>query len=125
LDSEPILEKKRFYIKQAVTLTGLSTAAFDRASSVCEEIYRKMSNSFPDGQINHWQNAAYEGHLATNFTARYFTSRKDAKHEANLSFLEGVDPDGVLEALRRHDLIHGPDNQVTFLGQDEQPAGCV
>jgi hypothetical protein len=82
-----------------------------------------MTAHFPDGKINNWENTTYEGHIATDFNARYFTNRNSARSEANLPFLEGVDPDGVLAGLRHHDLIHGPDNQVMYLRlQGEQ---CV
>jgi hypothetical protein len=124
VNSSAIWDKKRFYIKQGVTLTGLSTGGFEKAASICTDIYAKMSGYFPEDKMNHWENATYEGHSATNFSARYFTSRADAKHEANLPFLEGVDPDGVLEKLRRQDLIHGPDNQVPYLDLD-QKGGCI
>jgi hypothetical protein len=53
--------------------------------------------------------------MAIDFNARYFTKRKDAPHESNRPFLEGVDPQGVLEKLRKHDVIHGPDNQVEYI----------
>ena len=109
------MQKKRFFIRQNVTLTGLSSESFNRAASACEDIYAKMSTHFPIGFINHWQNTLYEGHAATDFNARYFTARNDAPNEVNLPFGHGVDPNGVLASLRRHDLIHGPDNEVAYL----------
>jgi hypothetical protein len=77
-------------------------------------IYAKMGSIFPEGTMQKWENSSYEGHIATEFNARYFTNRSDTQNEANLPFLEGVDPDGVLAELRGHDLIHGADNQVTY-----------
>lgn len=57
----------------------------------------------------------YEGHVAIDIHARYFTQRKNAPNEQNLPFADGVDPDGTLAGLRKHDLIHGPDNKVSYL----------
>lgn len=73
--------------------------------------------------MNHWQNALYEGHIATEFNSRYFTARKDAPNEENLPFGEGVDPNGDLASIRKHDLIHGPDNRVAYLKALEH-GGC-
>jgi hypothetical protein len=109
------MEKKRFFIRQGITLTGLSTASFEKAALACENIYSRMSEQFGEGTLNKWENTTYEGHLASNFNARYFTPRSVAKEECNLPFLDGVDPNSVLAEVRGHDLIHGPDNQVTYL----------
>ena len=57
----------------------------------------------------------YEGYTAIDFNARYFTTRRDAPNEENLPFADGVDPDGTLAKLQKHDLIHGPDNKVAYL----------
>jgi hypothetical protein len=115
IHSDRNLEKKRYYIRQGVTLTGLSTEKFAKAAEACVSIYEKMSSHFPEDKIGKWENTTYEGHIATTFSARYFTNRHNAPNEASLPFLAGVDPDGVLAGLRRQDLIHGPDNQVTYL----------
>jgi hypothetical protein len=85
-----------------------------KAAAACSTIYTQMASIFPDGKVFKWENTTYEGHIATDFNARYFTNRSNARNEANLPFLEGVDPDGVLAELRGHDLIHGGDNQVTY-----------
>jgi hypothetical protein len=74
-----------------------------------------MSTHFPAQSILPWQACLYEGHTAIDFNARYFTKRTDAPNESNHPFLQGVDPQGVLEKLRKHDLIHGPDNQVEYI----------
>jgi hypothetical protein len=102
-------------MKQRARVTGLSTDAFSKAVSVLEEVYAKMSACFPPKSTHPWQETLYEGHMAIDFNARYFTKRKDAPHESNRPFLEGVDPQGVLEKLRKHDVIHGPDNQVEYI----------
>lgn len=78
-----------------------------------------MGKIFPEGTIHKWENSHYEGHIATEFNARYFTNRSNAKNESNLPFLEGVDPDGVLAELRGHDLIHGADNQVAYMSHTD------
>jgi hypothetical protein len=65
--------------------------------------------------MDHWENTVYEGHVASDYNARYFSNWSAARNEANLLFLEGVDLAGVLAGLRHHDLIHGPDNQVKYL----------
>lgn len=74
-----------------------------------------MMSYFLEGSTTPWQTATYEGHVALDFHARYFTLRKDTPNERHLPFVDRVDPDGFLESLRRHDLIHGPDNQVMYL----------
>jgi hypothetical protein len=107
--------KTRLFLKQRVRLTGLSSEAFHKAMTACDEVYAKMSNHFPLQSTNPWQTAIYESHSAIDFNARYFTKRTDAPNESHLPFLQGVDPAGVLEKLRKHDLIHGPDNQVEYI----------
>jgi hypothetical protein len=102
-------------MRQAVTLTGLSTEAFAAAASACEEISTTMRAHFPEEATNAWQNGLYEGHITIDFNARYFTLRKNAPTEANLPFSEGIDPHGILAAIRKQDLIHGADNQVAYL----------
>jgi len=49
--------------------------------------------------------------------AHYFTVRKDAPKEPNLPFShwQGVDPEGILLKLHKHDLIHGRDNKVEYM----------
>jgi len=46
-------------------------------------------------------------------------SRADAvartEELGNLSFSQGVDPEGTLLKLRKHDLIHGRDNKVEYM----------
>ena len=79
----------------------------------------KMGTQFPEGTTNMWQSTLYEGHIAIDVHARYFTACKTAPKEANLSFSQGVNPDGVLSRLRKHDLIHGPDNKVAYLKTGE------
>ena len=118
------MQKKRFFMRQSISLTGLLTEPFSRAASACEGVYAKMSAHFPPDSVTHWENTFYEGHISTDFNARYFTTRKGAPMEENLPFLEGVDPDGILAGLRGQDLIHGPDNQVTYLRALEH-GGCV
>ena len=102
-------------MRQAVTLTGLSTEAFRKASLACEQILTGMMNHFPENSMSKWQTAVYEGHVAIDIHACYFTLRKNAPNEQNLPFADGVDPDGILAGLRKHDLIHGPDNKVSYL----------
>lgn len=109
------LEKKRLYLRQAVRLTGLSTEVFDKAVLVCKEVLTDMKIHFPDNSMSKWQTATYEGHVALDIHTRYFTPRKTAPNEQNLPFADGVDPHGVLAGLRKHDLIHGLDNKVSYL----------
>ena len=63
-----------------------------------------MSTHFPAESMTHWENTLYEGHIATDFNAQYFTT-------------------GILTGLRGQDLIHGPENQITYLRALEQ--GCT
>ena len=76
-------------MRQSITLTGLSTESYGKAALACESIYAKMSDHFPAQSMTHWQNTLYEGHIATDFNAQYFTTRKGSPQEANLSFLDG------------------------------------
>ena len=119
------LEKRRIYLRQAVTLTGLSSSTFKEAVTTCAAIFSTIQANFPDQSVNAWQPATYEGHLAIDSHSRYFTIRKHAPNECNLAFLDGVDPDNVLSELLRHDLIHGPDNQVVYLKAIQGPEGGI
>jgi len=112
-------------MRQAVTLTGLSSETFAKAVSNCHNMYTKMLDYFPADAINMWQSTTYEGHAAVDLHARYFTMRKNAPNEANIPFTDGVDPDGALSALRKHDLIHGPDNRVSYLKMDTDGDGKI
>ena len=115
----------RHYIRQGVTLTGLSTDPFSKATSTCDAIYAMLLTHFPDGSMINWENTMYEGHIATNFSARYFTNRNLARNEVNLPFGDGVDPNGVLANVRGQDLIHGPDNQVTYVRRLKNGRCCL
>ena len=109
------MDKKRLFMRQAVRLTGLSTDAFGKATTACETMHSKVSAYFPEGSLNCWQSTLYEGHVAIDFNARYFTLRKHSPNEQNLPFSDGVDPHGFLAKLRKHDLLHGTDNKVEYL----------
>ena len=84
-------------------LMGFSTDPFRKAISACKEIHMKMGTQ---GTTNMWQSTLYEGHIAIYVHARYFMAYKTAPKEENLSFSEGVDPDGVLLKLHKHDQTH-------------------
>jgi len=78
-------------------------------------MFSAMRSIFSDDATNIWQTTSYEGHTAIDIHARYFTVRKDAPKEPNLPFSQGVDPEGTLLKLRKHDLIHGRDNKVEYM----------
>ena len=109
------LEKKRIYARQTVMLTGLSLETFAKAIANLDEAFAMMRSPFPDELVSSWQPTMYEGHVTVDIHTRYFTIWKSAPNEKNLPFMNGIDPDKVLLTLRRHDLIHGPDNRVTYL----------
>jgi len=113
-------------MRQAVTLTGLSSETFvAKAVSNCHNMYTKFFDYFPADAMNMWQSTMYERHTAVDLHTRYFTMRKNAPNEANILFMDGVDPDGVLSTLRKHDLIHGPDNRVSYLKTDTDRDGKI
>lgn len=107
--------KQRKYIRQAVTLTGLSTATFQQGVNNVAHAYMMFMNNFPDGIIESWQTSMFEGHVALEMYARYFTERRLAPQESHLEYGYMVDPDGVLSAIQGSDFIHGPDNYVEYL----------
>lgn len=74
-----------------------------------------MSSSIKGRDIVPWQAAYYEGDEAVDAGARYFTQRKFVPGEHGKPFATGVDPNGLLAAIRGQDLIHGEDNKVDYL----------
>jgi len=114
-------EKKKIYLHQSITLTGLSTPTFHAAVDQCKNIYEAMKSCFPPGKLNKWGPSRYEGHDALDANARYFTARKFAPDEQSLLFSLGVDTNGILANIRGMDLIHGADNKVAYLRVNEGP----
>lgn len=112
---EGAAKKKRRYIRQAVTLTGLGSATFQKGVDNVAHTFITFMNNFPDGKVESWQSTMFEGHVALDMHARYLTERRLAPQESHIEYGYMVDPDGVLSDIQGTDYIHGPDNCVEYL----------
>ncbi|KAF9464019.1 hypothetical protein BDZ94DRAFT_1356192, partial [Collybia nuda] len=112
---EATLRKQKRHIRQAVTITGLSTPTFQQGIDNIAYLYMMFSNQFPDGKMEIWQPSSFNGHVALDAHARYLTERRLAPQEQHIEYAIGVDPHGALADLQGHDFIHGPDNYVEYL----------
>lgn len=103
------------HIRQAVTLTGLGTKTFGEGVDNIAKAYMRFVTHFPEGRLKHWQPTTFYPHVAIDAHSRYFTERRLAPQEPNITFGPLVDPKGLLASIQGSEFIHGQDNYVEYL----------
>jgi hypothetical protein len=84
-----------------------------------------MQNSLGIDSVVGGEGKMYEGDLALDFHARYFTDRELVPHEKHIPFDQLVDPAHILEDLRGAGFIHSADNHVEYCVRRNKEDGTV
>ncbi|KAF9471244.1 hypothetical protein BDN70DRAFT_901494 [Pholiota conissans] len=111
------LAKLRPHLCQAITVTRLGSGQFDNYIQNMEHIYLAFMNHFPDGKLDKWEPTRYQGVMALDAHAHYFTQKHFVPSSESIPFHSTVDPDGVLENIRGEDMVHAADNDVDYFVQ--------
>ena len=106
--------QKSIHLRQAVSLTGLSTEKFEQSVDAFIQIHTMFARIFKDGVLDPWLLSAFEDHNAIDISNRYFTSRRQNPNAIQLPFHELVDPDRILVNMAVGDLVHSEENDVQF-----------
>ncbi|KDR84705.1 hypothetical protein GALMADRAFT_53198, partial [Galerina marginata CBS 339.88] len=108
--------KQRHFMRQSVTLTGLGSTLFSQAIQNAQDIHQIFSRTFPQGALEDWNSALFEGHPAIDMNNRFFTLRKQAITDEILPFSNEVDPHGILAAAMGIDdqFVHTTENEVEY-----------
>ncbi|KAG2020177.1 hypothetical protein CC2G_005545 [Coprinopsis cinerea AmutBmut pab1-1] len=112
-------------LRQFVKLTGLGSPSFDLVGDAMVSILKLFKHTLGEDGLTGVEPKLYEGEVALDFHARYFTDREAAPQEKHVPFDERVDPRGILETLRGTRLIHGPDNRVEYCIKVIDPDGTT
>ncbi|TFK61187.1 hypothetical protein BDN72DRAFT_904311 [Pluteus cervinus] len=104
------------FLRQSVTLTGLSTDVFEAAVDRSQEVYNKFQRFFPENQLLPWgaMNCTITDGRTLTFSNRYFTRRQEAPTIRAIPFTYDVDPKRLLTQLVTGHLFHSSDNEVSY-----------
>ncbi|KAF9472503.1 hypothetical protein BDN70DRAFT_818551 [Pholiota conissans] len=111
------LAKLQPHLGQAIMVTRLESGQFDNYIQNIEHIYLAFMNHFPDRKLNKWKPTRYQGIMALDTHAHYFTQKHFVPSSKSIPFHSTVDPDGVLENIRGEDMVHAADNDVDYFVQ--------
>ncbi|KAF8229957.1 hypothetical protein L208DRAFT_1036013, partial [Tricholoma matsutake] len=105
------------YLRQSVTIRGLSTELFNHAANVSLEIHRLFDRAFAKGIVDNWKVGNVDG-AVINMSNYYLTPAKDVPGLQSMPFMAGVDIHGVLEEMLSNKgekaYTHTEDNQVFY-----------
>ena len=104
-------------MRQAVTITGLSIAGYDRVMNGISAIHALFSRQFKENTLEIWQTDSCEEHQAIAIANQYFTHRSHCPGVASVPFHSTVDPHGRLADISNDKLIHTEDNEVLYFKQ--------
>ncbi|EFI27784.1 hypothetical protein CC1G_14707 [Coprinopsis cinerea okayama7 len=110
-------------LRQFVKVTGLGSTSFSLAGGAMESVVELFKQALGSDALVGTEEKLYEGDLALDFHARYFTDREVAPQEKHIPFDDLVDPQQILETLRGTRFIHGPDNRVEYCVKRVDPDG--
>jgi hypothetical protein len=104
------------YLRQGVALVGYGTTTFNNAIISAQEIYGLFDRNLPEGSLEPWALGTASMAQGTTFEAsnRYFTSKRDAPDMEPVPISPLIDPRGILEGLKKEELLHGEENQVYY-----------
>ncbi|KDR65698.1 hypothetical protein GALMADRAFT_148469 [Galerina marginata CBS 339.88] len=113
--------RQRHFLRQSATLTGLGSNNFIQAIQNVQEIHEIFGRNFPQGALENWNSATFEGHTAIDMNNRFFTLRKQATIEEIVPFSDTVDPYGILAGAISHDdqFVHTTENEVEYYELNE------
>ncbi|KAH6909729.1 hypothetical protein BKA70DRAFT_1561420 [Coprinopsis sp. MPI-PUGE-AT-0042] len=126
----PIISKPRIAeekhlrnLRQFVKVTGFASPTFHEIQDKLDDIMDLFRQALGPLKLTSTEGKLWEGQVAVDCHARYFTDRESASQEKHLEFGEGVDPMNILDDLRGASLIHGSDNKVEYLTKMQDPDG--
>ena len=119
--------KQCSHLRQAVSITGLGSSAFDDIVPTIEQIFFMFMQQLPLDAIDLWTpHQVHEYHAITAQT-RLFTSRTQVVNVDPIPFDPLVDANENLTRLARLSsakFIHTSDNEVEYLGRVNGFNGC-
>jgi hypothetical protein len=107
---------RRPYLRQSVTLTGLSSPKFNDcilSMRAIEDIFRRQT-AHGDSDMEVWVPSAFQGHPSIDVGNRYFTPRQHALQDRHTSFSAVIDPDNILSEALGDEFVHTEDNEVEY-----------
>ena len=120
LDRQP---NRRLYMRQSVTLTGLSSPKFNDAIVSVHAIKDMFRQQVVDGIMEAWVPSNFQGHTSIDIGNQYFTPRQYALQERQVSFSTVVDPDNILSQAMGDNFIHTEDNEVEYYEAQKDAGG--
>lgn len=112
LDRQP---NRRLYMRQSVTLTGLSSPLFDDAIASIRAIDDMFRQQVAGGIMELWGLSTFQGYPSIDVGNRYFTPRQHVlQNDRQVSFSPVVDPDHILSMAMGDEFVHTEDNDVEY-----------
>ena len=111
--------KQCSHLRQAVSITGLGSPAFDDIVPTIEKIFFMFMHDLPLDTIDYWKPHQFREHDAISTQTRLFTSRTQVINVDPIPFDALVDSNENLTRLARLSgarFIHTSDNEVEYLG---------
>ena len=116
------------HLRQAVSITGLGSSAFDDIVPTIEQIFFMFMQQLPVDTIEYWRPHQVREHDAISAQMRLFTSRTQVVNVDPIPFDPLVDSNENLTRLARLSsarFIHTSDNEVEYLGRTNGANGWV
>jgi hypothetical protein len=103
------------FIRQGLSITGLSTPSFKVATENIAKLYALFSRNIPQNKLQPSSIVTnFEEHASMDIFNRYFTPRKEGAQDTEMRFNNDVDPKGILAKLSGTSFYHGEDNVVRY-----------
>ncbi|KAK7019415.1 hypothetical protein VNI00_018070 [Paramarasmius palmivorus] len=109
-------------LQQRILLTGLNTPSFADALEGLAVMDNVLRLNVREDSVKPLASVV-DGFTALDISNRYFTSRRFAQEDDHLPFSSDVDPNGILEGLRGHSMVHTSDNVVEYYHRVETNSG--
>jgi hypothetical protein len=111
------------FIRQGLSITGLSTPSFKTATENYSKLYALFSRHIEQNTLQQSMVISdFQGHTSVDVSNRYFTPRREGIQENEISFSVEIDPSEVLTKITGTGFYHGEDNFVGYFeritGQD-------
>ncbi|PPQ83521.1 hypothetical protein CVT24_005894 [Panaeolus cyanescens] len=93
---------------------GLGVQQFAEFEQLVKVAVEKFEQVLGYGKVKGIDSKPFEGYKAYDIGTRYFTDRDDAPTVQHVPFDRELDPNYILEMLRKDRFIHGEDNIVQY-----------
>ncbi|KAJ7626518.1 hypothetical protein DFH06DRAFT_1141829 [Mycena polygramma] len=102
------------FICQHLEISGLKSETFRLAIAQIEEVNQQFHEHFSGSTVLDLARPVSSLGPGLGASNRLFTMKADAPTEQDTEFVDGLDPTGSLEKLKTRDLIHAPENMVSY-----------